>query len=219
MTASPTSTVVAQPRTSRVPVARFKHASSSAAVIRADSAVHARSSSISAADQIAPAGFAIPSPAMSSAEPRTGSNRPGAPLRARSWRSPPFQARPGAQRPIGQNVSKQVRRDDDIDRSRQTYRPRRGAPSTRTPSTRTSGNSSPMRATVSSQNGNAYRDALDLVIWISTPPRTPASLNACRTIRSHPNLVTTVVSTATSWSSARWTLPPTPEYSPSCSRG
>src|SRR5262249_3707028 len=75
-TASPTSRVVAVPPTPRV-FGHLEQTVASASRRRAAASASPRWSSISEALQIAPDGFAIPCPAMSGAEPCTGSNRPG----------------------------------------------------------------------------------------------------------------------------------------------
>src|SRR5262249_28123973 len=92
--ASPTCDVEASPPTSRVP-GPSRHVSSSARIRRAEASTSPSVSSIRAALQIAPSGFAIPRPAMSGAEPCTGSkigvaSEPGARLALAAMPMPPW---------------------------------------------------------------------------------------------------------------------------------
>ncbi len=89
---------------------------SSAANSRADAAASPRCSSISTALQTAPHGFAMPWPAMSGAEPCTGSKSAGhaaagAEVRARRHAHAALQR--GAE--VGEDVAEEIRGDDDVE--------------------------------------------------------------------------------------------------------
>ena len=84
-----------------------------------------RCSSISEALQIAPAGFAMPRPAMSGAEPCTGSKRPGS---SRSRREVGARGHPhpalDRRGEVGEDVAEEVRGDDDVEPGRVPHHPR-----------------------------------------------------------------------------------------------
>ena len=114
-TAFPTSLVPASPPRSRVR-GPSRQTSSIARSSRACASLSPRCSSISAALQIAPSGFAIPRPAMSGAEPCTGSKiavvaRAGGDAGAR--RHPHAALERGGD--VGEDVAEEVRGDDDVE--------------------------------------------------------------------------------------------------------
>ena len=75
--------------------------------------------------QIAPAGFAIPCPAMSGAEPCTGSNTPGASAPGREVRARRHaHAALDRRREVGEDVAEEVRRDDDVEARRVAHHAR-----------------------------------------------------------------------------------------------
>jgi hypothetical protein len=166
---------------------------------------------MSAALQIAPIGFAIPLPAMSGAEPCTGSNMPmcapapGEMFALAHTPSPPWIA---PARSVRMSPNKLEATTTSSESGLRTMRA--ASASTSTFSRSTSGNFAPTSSTTSSQSTIVWRSAFDFVALVSSFRRARACSNAYRTMRSIPARVKTDVSTATSP-----TRPPAPEYSPS----
>ena len=171
---------------------------------------------MSEALQIAPSGLASPRPAMSGADPCTGSKIAGRPRAGRDARArghPHAALQHGGE--VGEDVAEEVRGDDDVEARRVADHARRErvdehalVAHVRMLRRDLLGDLVPEDVAVSrSVRLRRARDA--------RPDASSASSNACASTRRTPARVKTLVSSATSSSSPSCARPPTPEYSPS----
>ena len=144
-----------------------------------------RCSSIIAADQIGADRVGDARPAMSGAEPCTGSNIDGnSPLRVDVGRRRDADAAGDGGRQVGQDVAEQVGADDHVEPGRVEHKlARQRVDVHRVPVPRP-GARPRARRTISSQNGMVCMIPLDLVAEVSRPPRLRApGRTRSRTIR------------------------------------
>ena len=184
MTASPTCALVALPPTSGV---QMPPAQVSATASRTGAGGCRRSSSsIIAAERIAPIGLAMPRPTRSSADPWTGSNIEG--KRPSRWRLALGRHAETAgerAREVGEDVAVQVRGDQDVDRAGIEHQTRGRRIDQQRLELRPRGESSPTSATTRSQSTLACRLAFDFVTLVTRRAgRARASSKAKRAVRS-----------------------------------